>query len=301
MTTELTQYYDFKAIDRADLADGTKVQYKKALRNYLNTGAALWDADALADYAAAQGTSTRAFLKAAIHLVLDGDERQLKAGASPDNLPMVQAALLRIDALHDAIQVRAPKGEKAHTWLSQAEVKQLMATCDDSLVGRRDWLVLALLVGAGLRREEVTQVDCTALVSMPTKKGMRLCLSVLGKGSKQRTIPVHPMLASRLQAWCAEISGGQLARSLGRKQELGQTLSAVGVFDIVRKHGAMIGKDGLDPHDLRRTYAQLGYAAGVPITQISKLLGHSSVKTTQAYLNMDLDLETTASDFIPLE
>jgi len=54
------------------------------------------------------------------------------------------------------------------------------------------------------------------------------------------------------------------------------------------------------PHDLRRTYAQLGYNAGVPITQISVLLGHSSIKTTQEYLNLNLDLESTASDFVPL-
>jgi integrase len=53
-------------------------------------------------------------------------------------------------------------------------------------------------------------------------------------------------------------------------------------------------------HDLRRTFAKLGYEAGVPITQISKLLGHSSVATTQRYLNLELNLEITISDFIPL-
>jgi site-specific recombinase XerD len=38
---------------------------------------------------------------------------------------------------------------------------------------------------------------------------------------------------------------------------------------------------------------------GIPITQISKLLGHSSIATTQRYLNLSLDLETTVSDFVP--
>ena len=73
------------------------------------------------------------------------------------------------------------------------------------------------------------------------------------------------------------------------------------IFQIVRKHCAKIGMPKLDPHDLRRTFAQIGYEAGVPITQISKQLGHSSIKTTQRYLNMDLDLVTTISDFIPLD
>lgn len=48
------------------------------------------------------------------------------------------------------------------------------------------------------------------------------------------------------------------------------------------------------PHSLRRTYAQLGYEAEAPLTRISKLLGHSSVATTQRCLNP----ETTIGDFI---
>jgi integrase len=62
--------------------------------------------------------------------------------------------------------------------------------------------------------------------------------------------------------------------------------------------GKLIGKRDLQPHDLRRTYAQLRFAAGVPITQISRQLGHASIETTQRYLNLELDLESTVSDFV---
>jgi integrase len=96
------------------------------------------------------------------------------------------------------------------------------------------------------------------------------------------------------------VGGGLVARSLGMGKKLGGSISAVAIFQIVRKYGGMIGLPELAPHDLRRTFAQLGYEAGVPITQISVLLGHSNVATTQKYLNLDLDLEITASDFIPL-
>ena len=68
----------------------------------------------------------------------------------------------------------------------------------------------------------------------------------------------------------------------------------------MRQHGALIEIRELAAHDLRRTHAQLGFEAGVPITQVSRLLGHSSVETTQRYLNLDVDLEVTVSDFIPL-
>ena len=57
----------------------------------------------------------------------------------------------------------------------------------------------------------------------------------------------------------------------------------------------------LAPHDLQRTHAQLGYEAGIPITRISILLGHASVEMTQWYLNLDLDLHVTVSDFIRSE
>jgi integrase len=89
-------------------------------------------------------------------------------------------------------------------------------------------------------------------------------------------------------------------RSLGNNQEPGESMSAPALFNLVRKYGGYIGIGDLASHDLRRTYAQLGHEAGVPITQISKLLGHNSIKTTQKYLNLDLDLEQTVSDFIPL-
>ena len=68
---------------------------------------------------------------------------------------------------------------------------------------------------------------------------------------------------------------------------------------LSRPSKRLIGKDDLAPHDLRRSYAQIGFEEGVPITQLSTLLGHASVSTTQKYLNLALDLEVTASDFVP--
>jgi site-specific recombinase XerD len=203
--------------------------------------------------------------------------------------------------MRDAIPVKASKGTKAHTWLSQKQVTEITALCGDTLEGKRDWIILGVLLGAGLRREELTELTFNALKQQPAKRGkMRDVLEVTGKGAKSRVIPISAILAHRLREWKDITGGGLVARSLGMGKELGESISAVGIFKLVNRYGAMIGIPELAPHDLRRTFAQLAYEAGIPLTQISTLLGHSNIKTTQNYLALDTDLETTASDFIPL-
>jgi site-specific recombinase XerD len=288
-------------IDRSPkLQPSTKAQYRKAITNYLNTGNSLTDASALADYAADLSKSSRAFLKAAVRLWGSDVALRAKAGATPENAAVVQATVYRIEALNEAIQVEASKGQKAHIWLTQTQVKALRDTCNTNTVkGQRDKVVLGLLVGAGLRREELTGLTFDDVLLQPIAGKFRTVLNVTGKGAKDRVVPINDRLAAALDSWRSIAGPGFVARSITKGGALGDSLSAIGVFHIVRGTGEAIGKPDLAPHDLRRTYAQLGYEAGVPITQISKLLGHANVATTQRYLNLDLDLETTVSDFIP--
>lgn len=280
------------------LADSTKMQYTKAITNYLDTGHSLTDADALAHYAMTLPKSSKAFLKSAIRLwtghMAKGAKTQ--ADGTPETVAKIQSTLWQLDSINDAIQVEQSKGQKAHTWLTQKEVKQIVSQCDDTLTGKRDRVILSLMLGAGLRRSELAGLTFDNI----KQQGGRTVLEVAGKGTKDRVIPISEKLASLLDNW-RKISGdGCIARSLGMNRELGDSLSDVQIFRIVRQYGEKINQPKLAAHDLRRTYAQLGYEAGVPITQISKLLGHSSVATTQRYLNLDLDLETTVSDFVPI-
>jgi integrase len=224
-----------------------------------------------------------------------------KAGATPDNVAAVQATVYRLEALNQAIQVEATKGHKAHTWLTQTEVKQLLDSCNQGILqGKRDRLVLGLLVGAGLRREELAQLRFQDVVVQPVAGKSRTVLNIKGKGAKDRVVPISDRLAAGLADW-SEICGGAgyIARSINKGGAIGKRLSTIGIFQIVSRAGAALDKPDLAPHDLRRTYAQLGYEAGISITQISRLLGHASVATTQRYLNLDLDLTTTVSDVIP--
>jgi integrase len=300
-TQTQTASLDLKAIDRADLQPTTKAKYKREVENLMRAGINPLDLKRLTAYADSLKSSRKSFLKSALRLMSADFEQNLKGRATPENIAQVQAGVYRLEAMRGAVKVRAHKGTKAHTWLSQKQVKEITKLCGDNLEGRRDWIVLGLLLGAGLRREELATLTFDALKQQPMKCGkIRDVLQVKGKGAKDRVIPIKPILAEHLKEWREIAQGGLVARSLGMGKKLGGSMSAVAIFQIVRKYGGMIGLPELAPHDLRRTYAQLGYEAGVPITQISVLLGHSNVATTQKYLNLALDLETTVSDFISL-
>jgi integrase/recombinase XerC len=291
------------------LKSSTKDQYTKAVTNAAEAGVDLTDPTALNAYARDVGSSTRAFLSAVIAKMTRRLEDQVKSKATPDNVAAVTATVYRAEALRDAVTVEQTQGHKAHTWLSQMEVKLLVAACgtrksgepEAPIVARRDRLAIGLLVAAGLRRSEAVGLTFEDVKRQPVKGRMRTVLDVEGKGSKNRPVPISDKLAAMIGDWGDVVgSEGRVLRSLGRDKVPGDSLSTTAVYHLVQKRGALIGRPDLEPHDLRRTYAQLGYEAGVPLTQISKLLGHASVKTTQRYLNLDLDLETTASDFIPL-
>lgn len=303
MTTALalpSPTLDLTALDRANLQPSTRAKYRREVELMHAAGVNPANYAQLQAYADGLKSSRKQFLKSALRLMVKDIQQAVKAGATPDNLQQTQAALLRLDAMQSAVTVKPHKGAKAHTWLSQAQVKLMTSLCDDTLEGKRDYIVLGLLLGAGLRREELVNLTFENVKQQPTKSGrMRTVLEVTGKGAKSRVIPISDKLAARLAEWKEIVGGGYIARSLGMKKTLGESMSAVAVFEIVRKYGYYLGID-LAPHDLRRTYAQLGYEAGVPITQISTLLGHANVATTQRYLNLALDLESTASDFIPL-
>lgn len=233
--------------------------------------------------------------------------------ADPAQVLQTQGAVMRFEALRNEIHVPADKDAKLHTWLSANEVKRLVAAIvppayrsDDTAERRkeinapkckRDRLVIGRMVGAGLRRNEVVTVDCADVGKLTES---RRAITVHGKGDKSRIVPISDRLADIINEWCAEIGGGRLARSVTQRGDIGDSLSTVAVYKIVKRYGAAIGRPELEPHDLRRTFANIARQNDVSIEQISKLLGHANIETTMRYLNVQIDATVTASDFVPL-
>ena len=181
----------FQAIERAGLAKTTSRQYKRAIELYLQSGNSLGNAEQLADYADGLKQSSKAFLKSAVRLWTKEVERIVKAQTTPDNVEVVQATVYRLESVNDAISVKQQSGNKAHVWLSSIEVKRLL----NAATSKRDKLVLALLVGAGLRRNELVTLKYSDVETL----GDRTVLNVTGKGDKSRVIPISAKIAEMIE------------------------------------------------------------------------------------------------------
>lgn len=301
--------FDYSAddIECMDIAESTKVKYRAAWKHAIEKGINLTDPETVLAYSRTLSASESLFFSAVMKAKLSTFETALKNeinpyNATPEQVAKMQAVLWKLDNLRKATPTKHEKGTKTHIWLSREQVEEITALPDLTTVrGLRDYIVLATLLGTGVRREEFTDLTFDDLKQQPTKNGMRDVLSIQhGKGDKQRTIPISAKLARHLKEWKQLAGDGRIARAINKAGKINGSLSPEAVRVIVEKYGSLIGMPDLQPHDCRRTFARLGYDAGVRIEQISLTLGHEDIETTMEYLGIKLDIETAVSDFVPI-
>lgn len=233
------------------------------------------------------------------------------AGAGPSTLNQMiaavrslckEAALAGVIHPHQEAAIRAisgikQRGVRSGNWLTNLEATHLLTLPDlDTIVGRRDRVVLGLLTGAGLRRDEAS---CACMEQFQRRGKRALLVDIEGKGRRIRTVPLPEWVAEDIRRWVgpAGITEGWILRPVSQSGNvLESQLSAGGVWWIVKQYAARIGKPELAPHDLRRTFAKLALNGGAPIQQIQVTLGHSSALTTEKYLGTALDLDDSACD-----
>lgn len=191
------------------------------------------------------------------------------------------------------------QGGKLGNWLSRDQASAMINAPDTSTVkGLRDRAVLGLMLGCGLRREELTTLTVEHLQQ---REGRWVVLDLTGKHNRTRTIPMAAWVKALIDQWtqAAVIKSGLLFRAIrkgGHIQDGGMTPQAI--WYVVEQYAPV---EGLAPHDLRRTFAKLADKAGAPLAQIQKTLGHASIQTTERYVGNDLDLQNSPSDMIRLD
>jgi integrase len=279
-------------VAQSDRAERTKQIYTAVLDHALQQGTNLLQAEQLTTYATSRTPAQRVQLRAAITLVTKQLILEAQSMATPENLPYVQAAILRLQALPSAIKVSATKGRKTHKWLSQTEFESLLGRCDTrSLRGQRDQLALLLMGDCGLRRNEAVGVRHTDLIY----QGGNPVLRVVGKGARERSVEVHPVTVRLMQVFAP----GYVLRAIDRHGNVQARLSGRAMTDIVAQYGRLGGWLGLAPHDLRRTAAQIRRTAGWPLEAVQQFLGHEHIETTRNYLEVQAHGRVPVSLTIP--
>jgi site-specific recombinase XerD len=181
-------------------------------------------------------------------------------------------------------KLRVPKQLKLPTVLTVAEVDQLLDAIRKPALKCFFWTVYSL----GLRLQEALHLQVSDIDA-----GRMLVHVRLGKGHKDRLVPLPPKTLERLRAhWATHRNPLWLFPCEGRNHRQAATaerpMAESTVQDCIKKVVDELGwaKRGVSTHTLRHCYATHLLEAGVNLRQIQKYLGHSSLMSTMIYLHL---------------
>ena len=172
--------------------------------------------------------------------------------------------------------------------LSEQEVFAMLEEVKgEDPVSLRDRAMLETMYGCGLRVSELCELKREDIVADGE------LLRILGKGSKERIVPIGGAAGRALAAYLGgsreSFARGNLAEGHVFLTRLGRPFTRQGVFKIVRARAAAVGiaADRISPHVLRHCFASHMLSHGADIRAIQELLGHADIGTTQVYTHVD--------------
>ena len=152
---------------------------------------------------------------------------------------------------------------------------------DDEWLNKRDFALLVLIYGSGLRISEALSLTCKAL---PLGDHIR----IIGKGNKERMVPILPMVKQAIETYAAAIPYAIIASSplfLGKR---GKALDpAIFQLQLRKLRGLVNLPESATPHAFRHSFATHLLSSGGDLRSIQELLGHASLSTTQRYTHVD--------------
>jgi integrase/recombinase XerD len=190
-------------------------------------------------------------------------------------------------------QIERPKPERSlPKVLGRAQVDALIAAPNPkSPLFARDVAILELLYACGLRASELCDLKVR---DVNFQVG---CVRVMGKGRKERIVPLGRAAAEAITRYLGECRG-KLERVGGvdadrRSERLflsrsGKPMERIGLWMIVEKYGRRSGiLKHISPHTLRHCFASHLLGGGADLRVVQELLGHSDIQTTQIYTHVD--------------
>ncbi|HSU59864.1 MAG TPA: tyrosine-type recombinase/integrase [Bryobacteraceae bacterium] len=165
------------------------------------------------------------------------------------------SGLLSADLAAGIRRVKGVKkiGVRLGTWLLPDQALALLGAPDaETMKGKRDLALLAILLACGLRRQEAVELNVSDL---PQREEHWAIVDLIGKASHVRTVPVPDWVKDLIDDWLqtAGISTGRIFRRVTRAGTVwGNGLSEKVVWHVVRQYARKVGIEKLAPHDLRR-------------------------------------------------
>ena len=209
------------------------------------------------------------------------------------------AGLLSPDLAAGISRVKGVKqlGQRSGNWLSLEQSSEVLSRARGDLMReKRDYAMLALLFGCGLRRSELVGLEMS---DVQKRQEHWAIVDLIGKGGHIRTVPIPEWAKRALDEWtvAAGIRDGKIFRRVSRTGKVwGKAISQNVVWYVVKGCCEKAGLERIAPHDLRRTCAKLCHSSGGEIEQIQFLLGHASVQTTERYLGCKQNLGHPVND-----
>ena len=169
--------------------------------------------------------------------------------------------------------------------LGEPEVAALLAAPNPATpAGQRDGALLEVLYATGLRVSELVGLT---LKQLDLRRGV---VRPLGKGSKERVVPMVAPAVEKLQLY---LSQGRPRLLQGRQSPYvflnrrGGKLSRQGFWKILKNYARELGVRDLSPHTLRHSFATHLLSRGANLRVLQLLLGHADLATTQIYTHLD--------------
>jgi len=174
-------------------------------------------------------------------------------------------------------------------WLSEQEVARLISTAKQPQLRA----ALVLMAYLGLRRGEV--------VHLQTKNVGMSKLTVLGKGRKERVLPLDQQFWTALKPYTDWLQGRPSCEHFLSWQGLDGQMHGYqekSLNSFVRRHSEALGLR-VTPHTLRRSFGRHLYLHGCPLAELQNLMGHASIDMTIKYLGIGSDDITRAIGYRP--
>lgn len=181
--------------------------------------------------------------------------------------------------------------------LTTGEIDQIIAAVDTSNTkGRRDSAMLEVLYSCGLRVSELISLRMEDLFF---GEGY---VRVIGKGDKQRLVPISSTARDKIQIYLQERHALRAGEQIVFLNNRGGKLTRVMLFTIIRQAVLRAGIDKhISPHTFRHSFATHLLEGGASIRQVQEMLGHESILTTEIYTHLDNEhLRRTIEDHLPL-